>query len=61
MNEPQGIGRAVMAYDLEVTLEKGTTLPVPVKEGSQFAGWQDESGKIVTEAVADGTLTATWK
>ena len=48
-------------YDLEVTLEKGTTLPTPVKEGSQFAGWQDESGKIVTEAVADGTLTATWK
>ena len=48
-------------YDLNVTLNKGEALPTPVKEGAQFAGWKDENGNIVTEAVSDGTLTATWK
>ncbi len=48
-------------YDLEATLAKGEKLPVPVKAGAQFAGWQTESGDIVTEATCDGTLTATWK
>jgi len=40
-------------------------LPVPVKEGSNFVGWQDASGRTVTAATEvataeDHTLTAQW-
>jgi uncharacterized repeat protein (TIGR02543 family) len=48
-------------YDLELTLGKGEALPVPTKAGSQFAGWADEQGNIVTELTNDITLYATWK
>jgi hypothetical protein len=47
-------------FELTATIAYGTKLPVPTKAGAQFAGWKNEAGEIVTEAVCGGTLTATW-
>jgi uncharacterized repeat protein (TIGR02543 family) len=51
----------LMKYDVAVTLEKGTELITPVRNGYTFTGWKNANGDIVTTAAANGTLTATWE
>lgn len=48
-------------YNLEVTLDNGVTLPVPVREGYAFKGWQNKYGDIVTIAKNNGKLIAVWE
>ena len=50
-----------MNYDIAVTLNSGAALMKPVSSGDVFAGWMNADGEIVTEATADGKLTAVWK
>ena len=48
-------------YNLSATLAKGEKLPVPIREGYRFVGWQNKYDEIVTEAVCSGTLAAVWE
>ena len=48
-------------YNLTVTLEKGATLQVPVREGYEFLGWKDKRGNIVTTASSYGKVEAQWE
>ena len=48
-------------YNLTVTLDNGADLPVPVREGYTFKGWEDKNGKVVTTAKANGIHKAVWE
>ena len=48
-------------FELTKTLNKGTVLEVPTKEGHTFIGWMDAKENFIIKAVQGGKLTAIWK
>lgn len=48
-------------YNLSATLANGAVLPVPVREGYVFVGWENKYGNRIDKAMCHGTLTAVWK
>jgi hypothetical protein len=48
-------------YNVNATLANGAKLPVPVREGYEFLGWENKYLDIVDKAMCHGTLTALWK
>ena len=48
-------------YNLSATLAKGEKLPVPVREGYRFVGWENKYDEIVSAAVCSGSLVAVWE
>ena len=48
-------------YDLTATLANGETLPMAVRDGYEFVGWENKYGEIITKASCHGLLVAVWE